>query len=377
MRAIKASLSLTHNCNLRCRYCYGGRKFKKDMSFATVQKVVDFIFRVSPPEQKISFTFFGGEPFLCFDLIQRAVEYINNQVRARDRLVDFSITSNGTLLSEEILDFLNKENITLCISIDGTRHVHNKYRRFPDGRGSFDDVVEKLHLSLRKLGEVQVNTVYSPDTLDSLSECVSFFTQLGISSIHLNPNIRASWTKQVLPRFRKTYRKIADLYIEKYQQSQEIAVNLIDSKIILFLKGGYFALDRCMMGETEWGFAPSGNIYPCERLIGEDDGQLCLGNVHSGLNKKLQCELIGNREIQNEECRSCSLRKYCMNSCGCTNFHMTGSPNLTSSTMCASEKAAIDAAKQVLLSLKENDLFIDHFMQYLHEEQIQPFTSMV
>ena len=108
MKTVKASLSLTHNCNLRCHYCYGGRKFKKNMSFSTVQKIVEFIFGISPPNQSINFTFFGGEPLLCFDLIQRAITYIKNQADINERLVDFSITTNGTLLSDEILDFLNK-----------------------------------------------------------------------------------------------------------------------------------------------------------------------------------------------------------------------------------------------------------------------------
>jgi uncharacterized protein len=166
------------------------------------------------------------------------------------------------------------------------------------------------------------------------------------------------------------YMQIADYYMQSYQRGNEIAVNLIDGKILLLLKGGYTAEDICCMGETEWGFAPSGNIYPCERLVGEDDGSsLCLGNIHTGLDVGRRCSLLEQRGNHDEECRDCDYRKYCMNWCGCTNYHMTGHTDSVGPMMCASEKAAIHAAKHVLITLSrlDNELFLDHLMHYMHE----------
>jgi uncharacterized protein len=223
-----------------------------------------------------------------------------------------------------------------------------------------------LRLAVERLKLLQVNAVYSPDTIDSLLESVSFFSQLGVSVIHLNPNISASWDKDACSKLRDIYMQIGDYYIQSYQRGHEIAVNLIDNKVILFIKGGYSPGDRCGMGETEWGFAPSGNIYPCERFIGQDDDlTLCLGNIHTGIDVTRQCSVLKQRGNRNKECTTCALSKYCMNWCGCTNHYMTGHTDLAGPMLCASERAAMRAARHVLLTLQNDELFLDHFMKYL------------
>lgn len=367
---MKVSLSLTHDCTLSCRYCYAGSKFKKDMSLATAQKIVDFAMEITPTGRKIEFGFFGGEPLLRFDLIKEIINYIRKKEREVGKAICLGVTTNGTLLTQTILDLFKDENVDLCISIDGPAYVHNLNRRYKDGRGSFEDVVRNLSLAIEQLGSLQVNAVYGPDTIDFLPESVSFFSQLGVSVIHLNPNICAFWEESTYSKLREVYMQIANQYIQSYQQGQEIAINLIDSKIIVFLKGGYQVTDKCGMGETEWGFAPSGNIYPCERLIGEDnDSSYCLGNIHTGLDLMRRCSLLEHRGNRNEECRTCALQKFCMNWCGCTNYYMTGHTDLAGPMMCESEKAAIQAAEHVLITLKDNELFLDHFMNYLHERR--------
>jgi uncharacterized protein len=367
---MKVTLALTHRCNLSCKYCYAGRKFEEDMSFETARKVVDFAMDITPPEQRIEFCFFGGEPLLCFDLIREMTGYVRKTERKVDIPVRFSITTNGTLLNQQVIDFLKDENCDLCISIDGPEHIHDLNRRYKDGRGSFMDVARNLHKASRQLDNVQVNAVYGPGTIDFLPATVSFFIESGLPVIHLNPDICASWVENAYQELPDVYMQIAELYVQSYRHKQEVAVNLIDSKIIVFFKDGYGPDDRCGMGETEWGFAPSGNIYPCERFIGEDvDSSVCLGNIHTGLDLKRRCSLLRCRGNRNEECRTCSLRKYCMNWCGCTNYYMTGKTDLAGPMLCMNEKAAIQAATHVFdtLTKEDNALFLDHFMRYLHE----------
>lgn len=338
------------------------------MSLETAKKVVDFAMDKTPSGEKLTFGFFGGEPLLCFEKIKKIIEYINGKRQSSKNPLSFNITTNGTLLNEEILEYLKTEGIDLCVSIDGPEKIHNLNRCYADGRGSFQDVVRGLRLALNKLGDVQVNAVYGPDTIDYLPQTFIFFKEMGVTSIHFNPNITANWDEAVLSKLGEVYNKIAEHYISSYEQGQEIAVNLFDNKIIVFMKGGYEDIDKCGMAETEWGFAPSGNIYPCERLIGEDDNpSLRLGNVHTGLDVVSVCSIIEHRGNRNEECRKCDLEKYCMNWCGCTNYFMTGHTDLSGSMMCENEKAVIQAAKHILLSLKDNDLFIDHYMKYFHE----------
>jgi len=364
---MKVALSLTHRCNLSCKYCYSGRSFKKDMSLVTAQKIVNFTMDIAPPEQRIEFSFFGGEPLLRFDLIKEIVDYIHQKERNNGKSVSLSITTNGTLLTQNILDFFIEKNIDLCLSIDGPQHVHNLNRCYRDGRGSFNDVLKILGMAIKQLDNVQVNAVFSPDTIDFLLESVTFFISFGVSVIHLNPNICTSWTESTYSKFRDIYAKIAHHYIQSYEYGQEIAINLIDSKIIVLLKGGYEITDKCGMGQTEFGFAPSGNIYPCERLIGEDNNSAtCLGNIHTGI-ELMCCSLLKHRGNNNEECKTCDLQKFCMNWCGCTNYYMTGHTDLAGPMICESEKAAIQAARHVLVALNNNELFLDHFMKYLIE----------
>lgn len=367
---MKITINLTHRCNLACRYCYAGQAYNKDMTFTTARKVVDFAMRITPPGQRIDFGFFGGEPLLCFDLMKEITGYLRKKEREVEKPVRLSLTTNGTILTQSILDFLKQEKVDLCLSLDGPQHVHDLNRPYRTGSGSFAEVVRNLQKALEQLDSVQVNAVYGPDTLDFLPDSVSFFIKLGVCAIHLNANISAAWPVDIYSRLQENYRKIGNLYVQSYQHGHEIALNFIDSKIILFLKGGYTFGDRCGMGETQWAFAPSGNIYPCERFVGEDrDSSLCLGNIYTGLDLARRCALLQQKGNRNEACQTCGLQPYCMNWCGCTNYYMTGRTNLAGPMLCAMEKAAIEAAQLVLTTLTEldNKLFMEHFMQYFHE----------
>jgi uncharacterized protein len=340
------------------------------MSLATARKIVDFAFKIAPPGKTIEFAFLGGEPLLCFDLMRSATDYIRTRAQQARRPVRLSVTTNGTFLTQPVIDFLKDEDVGVCVSLDGPEHIHNVNRRYRNDGGTFSEVVANLRETLEQLERVQTNAVYGPETLSALPETVSFLLDLGVSAVHLNPDICASWTSEVLPTLRSAYMQVARQYVERYRGGEEVAVNLIDSKLLLFLKGGYAAEDMCGMGETEWGFAPSGNIYPCERFIEEDDGAtFCLGNVHTGLEPMLRCALLEHRDRRNDTCNSCALLKYCMNWCGCTNYHMTSHIGTTSSMTCESEKAAIGAARYVLLALHEsdNELFVDHLMRYARD----------
>lgn len=366
---MRITLSLTQQCNLACHYCYAGRSSNRSMSLDTARKIIDFAFSSTTNSDRLDFNFFGGEPFLRFRLIRDITNYIRGREREGEKTAQISITTNGTILTEEIINFVREKHIDLCFSIDGASEVHDRNRIYKNGNASSKIIFENLRRALDNLDSVQVNAVYGPDTLPSLPQSVRFLFEMGAPVIHLNPNIKALWNQPDANLFPNIYAQIGDYYIQCYQSGKEIAVNLIDNKIILFLKGGYAVEDLCSMGEREWGFAPGGNTYPCERFIGEDiNSTFCLGNIHSGLDIERQKNIIEQRGNSNQECQACNLSHYCMNWCGCTNYFMTGHTNLVSPTLCASERAAINTARHVLQTLTDIrcDLFIQHFMRYLH-----------
>ena len=369
---MKITLSLTHSCNLACDYCYAGHSMNRHMPFETARRAIDFAMERTRSGDKIEIGFFGGEPLLRFEMIKKVVRYIRQQTAQSPRQIVLSITTNGTILSEEILDFLEREGIDLCISIDGPKRLHDRHRVYRNGRGSFDDVFANLQWALQRLSRVQVNAVYSPDTLAFLPETVALLIDAGVPSIHLNLNITAKWERNDWEAFERVYRQVADLYIDSYRNGREIAINLIDNKIILFLKGGYSEQDMCGMGKTQWAFAASGNIYPCERFIGEDDdARFQLGNLYTGLDERRRVLIMHQAGNRNEECLTCELRPYCMNWCGCTNYYATGRINLAGPALCASERAAIEAARHALATLSDDrcDLFITHMLNYFQPER--------
>lgn len=365
---MRVTLNLTHRCNLACKYCYAGEGKSNDMDFDTAKKIINFSIAKASPDQKLSFGLFGGEPFLCFEMMREITNYLKKSVNKAGLPYQINITTNGTILTDEILKYLIDEKVNLCVSIDGPEIIHNKNRIYSNGNGSHAKVSRNLKTFAEHLGSLQVNTVYGPETLTFLPDLLPYFVEEGIRIIHLNPNITSDWPDESITKIPETYMQLANNYVQYYQKGHPISVNLIDSKVVLFLKGGYSAKDRCGMGETEWGFAPSGNIYPCERFIGDDQASpYCIGNIHEGLYPERHCAILERRGNINEKCQTCSLSKFCMNWCGCTNFHLTGHTDLASHMLCISERATIMAAKHAFLSLKDNNSFIDHLMAYVYE----------
>ena len=368
---MRVTLSLTHRCNLACRYCYGGRASKDDMSKATALAVVDFIVGGCRPGADLQVQFFGGEPLLCADLVREIVPYLRGQTAHKGIRLALSVTTNGTLLDRPILEFLREQDIDLCVSVDGPAAVHDLNRRFPNGKGSFSVVEPKLCDALATLASVQVNTVYGPDTIGSLPATVRFLAGIGVPAIHLNPDISAVWPVNFDSQIADAFARIAEDYLAWYTEGREISINVIDSKLALFAKGGYSCEDKCCMGDGELAFAPSGNIYPCERLIGEDrNSPFCIGNVHTGLDAPRRQVVSLGRGNNNQSCRACPWQRYCMNWCGCTNYFMTGRTDLAGSALCAIERAAISAARQVTVSptFATNQLLARHVAGYFHAE---------
>jgi uncharacterized protein len=336
------------------------------MPLPTAKRIVDYMFEITPLGQQIKFGFFGGEPLLKFDLIREICSYISEKSQKQPHQVSLFITTNGTLLTLSIAEFLEKTGINLCVSVDGPAHVHNLNRKFRNGRGSHEAAINGLELALKHTSNVAVNAVYTPETIFYLPESVNYFLTVGAQQIHLNFDILSSWNEIASEVVEKIILEITKIYCQAYKNGEGVAINLIDNKILVLLKGGYSDQDRCGMGKTEWGFAPSGRAYPCERLIGDDkDTSLCIGSVEQLI------PIAGDHPFEDElscsieECINCSLRSYCMNWCGCSNYYQTGDFRKPSPFICASERASIRSALLVLEELRENDGFIRHIAQYV------------
>lgn len=357
---MKCTLAITQRCNLACDYCYI-RKNDSVMHLSTAKKIIDIIFENALKDEKIDIGFFGGEPLLEFDLIKKITNLIQDHESFDPNRVIISVTTNGTIFSEDISNFLFENNMVLCISCDGPPIVQDVFRHFSDGSKSSGIVEKNIKQALKTFPLIPINAVYSPENLHFLPNVVDYLSSLGVRNIYLNPNISAQWTKKEADMLPQIYGTIGNKYLDFYRQGKPRYISLVDSKITVILRGGYKPLERCKMGNGELAFAPSGNIYPCERLIGSDNGKAhCLGNIDNGFILEKKCRTISSVAI-NIECRTCGLREYCMNWCGCTNYFSTGSYNMVPPFICASEKASINVAFKIIQNMGEAEInFSDH-----------------
>ena len=357
---MKHTLFITQRCNLACRYCYIQKK-NITLSLEMAEKIIDFIFEHTPENETVDIGFFGGEPLLEFYLLKDIAEIvINHPSYSADRVV-LRLVSNGTLFSDEVAGFLDEYSIGFGISCDGPQFVHNKSRIFKNGKGTSKVVEENIKHALQWFPIMPVNAVYSTETVKYLPETIEYLSGLGVKNIHLNPDISSKWSIEDTACLEDIYAQIGQQYIDFYMEGDPRYISLIDSKITVILRGGYRPDEKCSMGKGELAYAPSGNIYPCERLVAGDDGDLhCLGNIARDTILSVKCEgPVG--VATNIECHSCSLKEYCMNWCGCTNYFSTGKYNQVNHLICASEKAAIQTAVGVIEKTRESGIsFSEH-----------------
>lgn len=333
------------------------------MSLETARQVIDFIFRHAPPGETIEIGFFGGEPLLEFQLIKTITGMVLEHPAYSRSPVEFTVVTNGTIFPDDMPAFLTRHDFGFGISCDGPPEVQDLFRRFPGGMGSSGVVETVIRRAVAALPSVMVNAVYHPRTLQHLPGVVSYFSSLGIRQIYLTPDYSAPWTKQDADLLEGIYQEIARQYIDFYLNDRPHYISLIDGKIAVILRDGYQPGERCKMGRGEFAFAPSGNIYPCERLIGSDDGDThCIGHVSTGLEPGEMCRHLNPRSAGNTECSDCGIRDYCMNWCGCSNYFSTGCYNRVGAFLCASEKAAVKTAFTVFEALETQlgAIFVEH-----------------
>ncbi len=360
---MNVTLFLNHQCNLRCIYCYGGEKFSQKMPVTTMQKALDLLYQ---DEEKARLVFFGGEPLLEFSLIQRAVEEaLALAKKLKKPPPSFSITTNGTLLTAEKIDFFQRHAFHLAISLDGIREAHEHTRPFANGHSSFDLVVANSRQALQKIPSADVIAVIDPLNVSYLADSFDFFLELGFRNINFNFNYSASWEGEDWNNFERALEKLGERYLHHYARQLNFWLNLFDSKIISYLKSGYSCHDRCKFGLGEVTVAPSGRLYPCDRLVEEDppDAPLSIGDLESGIDFAKVLLMNQRKNTPDLDCEGCAIIDRCAYWCGCTNQVTTGDYGQTSELTCRVEQLLVNTSDKLAEHLfqEKNPLFIQKF----------------
>jgi len=338
------------------------------MTRETAQKAIDIcLAEAKRVGRGLDLSFFGGEPLLEWELLQWCFEYLESHKEGLIVQPRYGITTNGTLLTPERLEWMAERDFLIGISIDGSPTMHNTNRCYADGQGSHEAVARAVAL-LDKHPTIHTKAicVVTPNNVQYLAEGVEWLAAHFHKEIGLNIDYWSSWTDEQFDTLSEQYNLVTARVLQSYREGTPIKLSNIEHKILSHIQSAESHTDcvKCTIGEREIGVSVDGNFFPCSRLVGiGDEPELNFGNVKDGINRARQEWIIANRGNTTPACKLCELRARCLNSCGCTNHAASGFINQVSPFLCCSEKLFIETADALaeILYAEQNPHFLEHF----------------
>lgn len=346
-------LNIAHDCNLRCKYCFadeGEYKGKRElMSFEVGKRAIDFVIEHSGPRKNIEVDLFGGEPLMVFDTVKKIVDYGKNEGEKNGKTIRFTMTTNCTLLNDEIMDYLNKNMVNIVLSLDGRKEVNDRVRVRADGTGSFDAIVPNIKKMIKKRDKDKAYYVRGTFTRENLdfSEDLKFLAEEGFKEISIEPVVLPdehplSIRKQDLPKIMDEYDKVYKFLADRKKNNNKI--NFYHFNINL--NGGpcvYKRISGCGAGHEYVAVTPSGDIYPCHQFVGNLDFKI--GNIFENKMRTDIGHTLKKAHIYNKpKCRECWARFYCSGGCQANNYNFNKDFNTPYAIGCEMQKKRIECA---------------------------------
>ena len=363
---LQLTLCLTHDCTLRCAYCYAGRKY----AHAMTREVAELGMETGLAEalrtgRGVDVSFFGGEPLLEWDLLRYCHAYMERRAAELGVAVRYGITTNGTLLNRERLAWMAERDFLVGLSVDGSPEMHNVNRRYADGQGSHAAVARALELLQEfPMLRSRVICVVNPSNHHWLSEGVQWLSAHYNGIIGLNFDYWSQWSDTQFETLCQQLDALQEKMLESYRAGNPIREENIEGKIWSAFRDVDSACAHCTIGEQELAVSVDGHFFPCSRMVGVGDTpEITFGDVYHGIDRARQAYYVATRGNATPECRLCSLRYRCLNTCGCTNYAGTGSINRVSPFLCNLEQKLIDVADSLAETLyqESNPAFMQRF----------------
>jgi uncharacterized protein len=338
---------VNHACNLRCSYCYTGAKFSSPMPRQTGEIVILRALQSLFPDGSLNLGFFGGEPLLEAQRILDWMEYARNQACNSEKHVSFTLTTNGTISNPHAWQVMMADNLELAVSFDGTPQMHDRHRHDSQGKGSAALVEATIRKLVNAGREFRVITVVRPDNLEEIPAAMEYLHALGVHAVNLSLDLWTSWTANDGSRLRKLVTVLSKQWA---RWLPKFSLNWFDSKIAeMTALQKSPASDLCGFGDGEIAVAPSGRLYPCERLIGEDRPGNPLRLPGSALDGRANfLDTSTGAFVRCSPCSQCALASACDTFCRCSNFVRTGDTNRPDGLLCLLNKAAASAVAEIL-----------------------------
>lgn len=279
-------LVLTHACNLACSYCYTGEKKRVRMPLALAERAVELAFDAAVQVGgRLQLSFFGGEPLLEHDLLLALAELARARSRASGCPLLLQVTTNGTLLTAELVRRFGELGVHVALSLDGTRAQHEAGRPLAGGGSSYDATRRGLELLLaaRERQPFDVVSVVTADTVDGLGEGVRELLDLGVEALSLNVDYGSAWDEPRLARLEDELEVVAAVMLAWLRRGRWVRIQPLESALRAYAELGRVLPPSCHAGSRRLALAPSGRIYGCSRGVGEDTGKGALGHLDDGL----------------------------------------------------------------------------------------------
>ncbi len=335
-KVIKAlCLHVAHTCNLNCSYCFASQgKYQGEralMSFEVGKQAFDFLIANSGTRKNLEVDFFGGEPLMNWDVVKQLVAYARSIEKEHNKNFRFTLTTNGLLIDDEIIDFLNKEMSNVVLSLDGRKEVHDHFRKNYAGKGSYEDIVPKFKRLVEKRGgkDYYMRGTFTHNNVDFTNDIFHMadlgFTELSMEPVVCPPDDPYALTKEDLPKLFEQYEILANEMIKRKKEGRPFTFY----HYMLDLKNGpciYKRITGCGSGTEYMAVTPWGELFPCHQFVG--DPKYSLGNIWDGIkNTAAQDEFRACNAYAKPECKDCWAKMYCSGGCAANAYHATGHVN--------------------------------------------------
>ena len=354
-------LHIAHDCNLACQYCfaeegeYHGRRAL--MSFEVGKKAIDFLLENSGNRKNLEIDFFGGEPLMNWEVVKQIVEYGRSKEKEYNKNFRFTMTTNGVLLNDEIMEFCNKEMSNVVLSLDGRKEVNDKMRPFRNGKGSYELIVPKFQkfAKLRENKDYYIRGTFTRENMDFAKDVLEF-ADLGFKSMSIEPVVAQAEEyyairEEDIPQILEEYDNLAVEYIKRRKEGR--GFNFFHFNIDL-QQGPCVAkrLAGCGSGTEYLAVTPWGDFYPCHQFVGQDD--YLLGNVDEGLlNTKVRDEFKLCNVYAKDKCQDCFARFYCSGGCAANSYNFHGNITDAYDIGCEMEKKRVECSIMIKAALAE------------------------
>ena len=354
-------LHVAHTCNLNCSYCFASQgKYQGEralMTFEVGKQAFDFLIANSGTRRNLEVDFFGGEPLMNWDVVKQLVAYAREIEGKYNKNFRFTLTTNGVLIDEDVIDFANREMSNVVLSLDGRKEVNDTFRVDHAGRGSYDLIVPKFKHLVEKRGgkDYYMRGTFTHNNVDFTNDIFHMadlgFKELSMEPVVCPPGDPYALTEEDLPKLKEQYEILAKEMIRRKKSGNGFTfyhymIDLTNGPCI------YKRITGCGSGTEYLAVTPWGELYPCHQFVG--DPKYSLGNVWTGITRKeVQDEFRSCNAYARKECKNCWAKLYCSGGCAANSYHATGSINGVYEYGCELFKKRIECA--VMIKVAESE----------------------